>query len=90
MVDPILAANASFKTSRWYHIFPLGLIQARRVICRCGYSSVMDLHILHKRAEITPTKGQTEQEYLYDFLIRKNLHDRWLEDGYNGSTSKAT
>jgi uncharacterized protein (TIGR00661 family) len=66
------------------------LIHARRVICRCGYSSVMDLHILHKRAEITPTKGQTEQEYLYDFLIRKNLHDRWLEDGYIGSTSKAT
>lgn len=54
------------------------LIRARRIICRSGYSTMMDLAVLHKRAEITPTRGQTEQEYLCNHLVRRNIHDRWL------------
>lgn len=34
------------------------------VICRSGYSSIMDLAILGKKAILIPTPGQTEQEYL--------------------------
>lgn len=34
------------------------------VICRSGYSSVMDLAKLNKRVIFIPTHGQTEQEYL--------------------------
>ncbi len=34
------------------------------VICRSGYSSIMDLSILGKKALFVPTPGQTEQEYL--------------------------
>lgn len=34
------------------------------VICRAGYSSIMDLISLKKRAILIPTPGQTEQEYL--------------------------
>lgn len=34
------------------------------VLCRPGYSSLMDLATLGKRALLTPTPGQTEQEYL--------------------------
>jgi len=34
------------------------------IICRPGYSSIMDLAILGKRAVFVPTPGQTEQEYL--------------------------
>ncbi len=34
------------------------------VVCRSGYSSVMDLAALGKRAILIPTPGQTEQEYL--------------------------
>jgi len=34
------------------------------VICRAGYSSVMDLVVLKKRGVLVPTPGQTEQEYL--------------------------
>jgi len=34
------------------------------VICRSGYSSIMDLLKVQKKAILIPTPGQTEQEYL--------------------------
>jgi len=34
------------------------------IICRSGYSSIMDLSILQKQAILIPTPGQTEQNYL--------------------------
>ena len=38
---------------------------ADTIICRSGYSSLMDLHALHKKKIILiPTPGQSEQEYL--------------------------
>jgi len=44
------------------------------ILCRAGYSSVMDLAILCKKAILVPTEGQTEQEYLAKHLSAKN----WL------------
>lgn len=41
------------------------------VICRSGYSSIMDLVILRKPALLIPTPGQTEQEYLARYLKSK-------------------
>ena len=38
--------------------------QSKMVICRTGYSTVMDLIKLNKKALMIPTPGQTEQEYL--------------------------
>lgn len=41
------------------------LITAETIICRSGYSTLMDLHVLGKKKMILiPTPGQTEQEYL--------------------------
>lgn len=40
------------------------LQKAHWVICRSGYSSVMDMAILGKKSIQIPTPGQTEQEYL--------------------------
>ena len=34
------------------------------IICRSGYSSIMDLSVLQKEVLFIPTPGQTEQEYL--------------------------
>ena len=42
------------------------------VICRAGYSSIMDLITLRKKAIIVPTPGQTEQEYLAKYHLSKN------------------
>jgi uncharacterized protein (TIGR00661 family) len=38
------------------------------VICRSGYSSIMDLAKLDKKAFFIPTPNQTEQEYLAHYL----------------------
>lgn len=46
-----------------------GLICAAKfVICRSGYSTLMDLYHLQTPAVIVPTPGQTEQEYLAKHL----------------------
>jgi len=38
------------------------------VICRSGYSGIMDMIVLQKKAILIPTPGQTEQEYLAKML----------------------
>lgn len=43
------------------------------IISRSGYSTLMDLTILNKKAIFVPTPGQTEQEYLADLLKRKKI-----------------
>ncbi len=47
--------------------------RSEMIICRSGYSSVMDLVALRKKALLIPTPGQTEQEYLGRYLMKKNL-----------------
>ena len=37
---------------------------APHVIARSGYTTIMDLHRIGRRAILFPTKGQWEQEYL--------------------------
>jgi predicted glycosyltransferase len=38
--------------------------RSRMIIARSGYSTIMELAALGKRAFFIPTPGQTEQEYL--------------------------
>ena len=38
------------------------------IVCRSGYSSIMDLAVLKKKVFLIPTETQHEQEYLADFL----------------------
>jgi uncharacterized protein (TIGR00661 family) len=45
--------------------------QSKLIISRCGYSTVMDLVKLQKKAILIPTPGQTEQEYLAKYLKAK-------------------
>ena len=47
--------------------------KAELVISRCGYSTVMDLMALQKKAILIPTPGQTEQEYLAAHLHRQHI-----------------
>ena len=48
------------------------ILKSRILISRSGYSSIMDYVYLQKRAIIVPTPGQTEQEYLAEYLSNKN------------------
>jgi UDP-N-acetylglucosamine:LPS N-acetylglucosamine transferase len=38
--------------------------ESKTIICRSGYSTLMDLAVLNRSAILIPTPGQTEQEYL--------------------------
>jgi len=40
------------------------ILSAKHIICRSGYSMLMDLKVLGREAELIPTLGQPEQEYL--------------------------
>jgi uncharacterized protein (TIGR00661 family) len=43
------------------------------IIARSGYSTIMDLAALGKKAILIPTPGQTEQEYLAQSLMKRGL-----------------
>lgn len=49
------------------------LQQAKVIVCRSGYSTIMDLVALNKKAILIPTPGQTEQEYLAKMLSEKKM-----------------
>lgn len=56
------------------HDLQQAILSSRMVICRAGYSSIMDLIKLRKHAILIPTPGQTEQEYLGVYL----MHHKWF------------
>jgi uncharacterized protein (TIGR00661 family) len=45
--------------------------RAKFVVARAGYSTIMDIVELNKKALLIPTPGQTEQEYLAKYLDEK-------------------
>lgn len=47
------------------------LLSSHKIVCRSGYSSLMDLHALGIKAVLIPTPGQTEQEYLAKYWREK-------------------
>lgn len=49
------------------------LLSSDIILCRSGYSSIMDLSVLGKKAIFVPTPGQTEQEYLSKLLAEKGI-----------------
>jgi uncharacterized protein (TIGR00661 family) len=61
----------------FYHLPAVQLKQllyhAGVIICRAGYSTIMDLVELKLKAVLIPTPGQPEQEYLASFLEKKGF-----------------
>ncbi|MFO7656819.1 MAG: glycosyltransferase [Bacteroidales bacterium] len=51
--------------------FQILVKQAGVIVCRPGYSTIMDLLVLGRSAILVPTPGQTEQEYLAGYLSAK-------------------
>jgi len=49
------------------------ILKSDLIICRPGYSTIMDLTKLEKKAFFIPTPGQTEQEYLAKNFKQKNI-----------------
>lgn len=44
----------------------IAIMNASHIVSQSGYSTIMDLETLKTSATLFPTKGQREQEYLYD------------------------
>ena len=51
----------------------IAIEQSEIIISRPGYSTVMDLAKLQKKAIFIPTPGQTEQEYVADVLMKQQV-----------------
>ena len=47
--------------------------ESELIICRSGYSSIMDLAALGKKVFFIPTNGQNEQEYLASYLQSQKI-----------------
>ncbi|MEO8109394.1 MAG: glycosyltransferase [Ginsengibacter sp.] len=66
--------------------------QAEIVICRSGYTTIMDLVKINKNAILIPTPSQTEQEYLAKYLMEKRFffsieqHNFVLEKAINDAS----
>ena len=59
------------------------ILQSEFIVCRPGYSTVMDLTALGRTAIVVPTPGQTEQEYLVKYLGSKGLFCCQYQDKIN-------
>lgn len=49
------------------------MLASKMVLSRSGYTTLMDLVKLNKRAILVPTPGQSEQVYLGEFLMKKGF-----------------
>jgi|TARA_B100001142_G_scaffold325550_1_gene379356 uncharacterized protein (TIGR00661 family) len=49
------------------------ILESELIICRPGYSTIMDIAKLRKKAFFIPTPGQTEQEYLAKKLKKDKI-----------------
>jgi len=56
---------------------------ANMVICRSGYSTIMDLAALNKKAILIPTPGQTEQQYLGSYLHERGAFYSTAQSGFD-------
>ena len=60
----------------------LAFNQSKMVLCRSGYTSIMDLAKLEKKAFFIPTPGQYEQEYLAKKLKKKGMVPSCKQDDF--------
>jgi UDP-N-acetylglucosamine:LPS N-acetylglucosamine transferase len=56
---------------------------SKKMICRSGYTSVMELYSLGLHAHLIPTPGQTEQEYLARYLSKKGIFTYSTQSQFN-------
>ncbi len=59
------------------------ILRAEKLILRSGYSSIMDLVALRKKAVLIPTPGQKEQEYLAEFLEKQKMFPSVAQQNIN-------
>jgi hypothetical protein len=75
------------KIDLYYHLSPeiFGnlVLNAEVIICRSGYSTIMDLVEMSRPAILIPTPGQPEQEYLASYLSEQGLFHSVSQQNFN-------
>ncbi|MCA6439988.1 MAG: glycosyltransferase [Sediminibacterium sp.] len=65
------------------------LQKSEYIVCRGGYTSLMELLVLKKKLIVVPTPGQTEQAYLAKILMQQNQIFSVTQNAFNKSTLAA-
>ena len=63
------------------------LTYARGIICRSGYTSLMDLRKIRRTALLVPTPGQGEQEFLAKYLASRRDFSTLSQQAFSLSTA---
>lgn len=61
--------------------------RSKLIISRSGYSTIMDLAAMSKKAVFIPTPGQTEQEYLAEYLFTEGHFYYMRQDEFSLETA---
>jgi UDP-N-acetylglucosamine transferase subunit ALG13 len=82
-----LSVIPSTSMIRFYNHLPseelsAAIQKADYIISRSGYSTMMDMALMGKKCILIPTPGQTEQEYLSDYLHQKNRAISFRQDAF--------
>ncbi|MBK8490733.1 MAG: glycosyltransferase [Saprospirales bacterium] len=56
------------------------ILESRLILSRSGYSTIMDLAVLNKKALLVSTPGQPEQEYLAQYGLEKGWYYTQTQD----------
>ncbi len=81
--EPTLPANITYYKTLAGAQLADTLMAADIIICRSGYSTLMDLILLGKKAILIPTPGQTEQEYLANHLQEQGIFPYQNQKNFN-------
>jgi len=63
------------------------LSSSKLIICRSGYTTLMDLMKLGKKAFLIPTPGQPEQEYLAQYMQEQSYFPFQQQDSFDLSSA---
>ncbi|MBQ0117405.1 MAG: glycosyltransferase [Flavobacterium sp.] len=58
------------------------ILESKNIICRSGYSTLMDLNKLNKTGFLIPTPGQAEQEYLAAYYRDKKYMPSCTQESF--------
>lgn len=79
----IIPANITYHKRITKEVLQPLIAAANMVVCRSGYSTLMDLVVLGKKAILVPTPGQTEQEFLGRHLHKEGVFYHAPQKGLN-------
>jgi hypothetical protein len=83
-----LPGNKEEQPPGWHNHVPSGRLEqmirgSHYIVCRSGYSTIMDLIALGKTALLVPTPGQREQEYIAEHLQQKGYFSNQKQSDFN-------